>query len=270
MIIPRLKLALNFCCFGFCAAALADLNSLLEPVNEPPGPVAVRVSPVESAVLPKSTRELPPIIDQEAIAQRLAMLLQARMNEAGKLRLKFLKAWRPLQPRTDNWHVEILEYPASGFTRSFLLSFKLEVDGQDAGTFQMPVRAELWRDVYFARRAMTTEALVDADELLIRNIDLLELHNPAIPADADLRDYEMTRSVSAGRPLLWRDVKLIPLVREGEVVEAVCEEGMLSITMKAVALESGGRSDFIRIRNPQSHKDIQAEVIDDKKVRVHF
>ncbi len=252
---------------GLCPSVQADLNSLLEPIDKPE-PLVTKAPRVASTEPERP--ELPPLIDARAITERLALLLQARFNEPGKLKLGFLKAWRPLQPRTEDWHVEITEYPGAGLTSSFLLGFKLQVDGQPAGTFRLPVRAQLWREVFFAQRSLNTGTVVVEDELMIREIDLLEMHNPVVAADADMRDFEMVRTVTAGRPLLWRDVKTIPLVREGEVIEAVCDDGLLHISMKAVALEDGGRGEFIRIRNLQTKKDIQAEVIDDKKARVHF
>ncbi|MGF1449101.1 MAG: flagellar basal body P-ring formation chaperone FlgA [Opitutales bacterium] len=250
-----------------CIGAHADLGSLLEPIEQPVPPVTK--APRVTSTQPERP-ELPALIDTRVITERLGLLLQARFNEPGKLKLSFLKAWRPLQPRTGDWHVEITEYPAAGLTSSFLLAFKLEVDGQDAGSFRLPVRAQLWREIFFARRTLNTGTVVAEDELMIREVDLLDMHNPSVAATADLRDFEMVRTVAAGRPLLWRDVKTIPLVREGEVIEAVCDDGLLHISMKAVALEDGGRGDFIRVRNLQTKKDIQAEVIDDKKARVHF
>jgi flagella basal body P-ring formation protein FlgA len=155
-------------------------------------------------------------------------------------------------------------------TSSFLLRFRLEVDGEEVGTWRIPMRASLTREVYFAGKTLPSGSAVDEETLLIRQIDTLELHNPAVAATESIDGFELTHTVSRGRPLLWRDLKTIPLVRSGEVVEAVAEDGLLHISMKAVALEDGGQDEFIRVRNPQSNKDLEAQVIDEKKVRVHF
>jgi len=70
--------------------------------------------------------------------------------------------------------------------------------------------------------------------------------------------------------LTWHDLARRPLVRKGDLVEATAREGTLYVTMKALALENGARGDIINLRNPESHKEISAQVVDDGHVEIRF
>jgi flagella basal body P-ring formation protein FlgA len=61
-----------------------------------------------------------------------------------------------------------------------------------------------------------------------------------------------------------------PVVRKGQVVEVVAQSGMLAISMKAMALESGAMGDQIRLRNLENRREINGEVINENKVQIHF
>jgi len=50
----------------------------------------------------------------------------------------------------------------------------------------------------------------------------------------------------------------------------IATEGALMISLKAKAIEDGADGDLIRVSNLSTNKKFQAQVIDDKKVRVLF
>ena len=57
---------------------------------------------------------------------------------------------------------------------------------------------------------------------------------------------------------------------EGQVVEVVAQNGMLAISMKALALENGTTGEQIRLRNLESRREINGEVINENKVHIRF
>ena len=73
-----------------------------------------------------------------------------------------------------------------------------------------------------------------------------------------------------GRPLTCKDIALAPMVRKGAVVEVVAGDGNLSISMKGLAMGTGGMGDSITIRNLDTRKDFQARVVNRNSVRVAF
>ena len=61
-----------------------------------------------------------------------------------------------------------------------------------------------------------------------------------------------------------------PVIRKGQVVEVVAQNGMMAISMKALALENGTTGKQIRLRNLESRREINGEVINENKVHIHF
>ena len=73
-----------------------------------------------------------------------------------------------------------------------------------------------------------------------------------------------------GGVLTWRDIARRPLVKKGEVVEVSAVDGLLFVTMKALAMESGAQGDTVTVRNPESQKNFAAVVTDENRVQVRF
>ena len=61
-----------------------------------------------------------------------------------------------------------------------------------------------------------------------------------------------------------------PVIRKGQVVEVVAQQGLLAISMKALALESGAAGDLIKLRNLESRREINGQIINESKVQIHF
>jgi flagella basal body P-ring formation protein FlgA len=67
-----------------------------------------------------------------------------------------------------------------------------------------------------------------------------------------------------------RDVVEKPVIRKNQIVEVVANRGALTITMKAQALESGAVKALIRMRNLDSKREFNAQVIDETRANVVF
>ena len=63
---------------------------------------------------------------------------------------------------------------------------------------------------------------------------------------------------------------LPPVIRRGDVVQVVAESDTLRITTQAVAQDSGGVGEMIRVMNARSRQNIHAEVVNGQTVRVTF
>ena len=74
----------------------------------------------------------------------------------------------------------------------------------------------------------------------------------------------------AGRLLTWRDIARRPLVKKGNIVEVSAADGLLLVTLKALAMENGAQGDTVTVRNPESQKTFAAIVVDENRVQVRF
>jgi flagellar basal body P-ring formation protein FlgA len=92
----------------------------------------------------------------------------------------------------------------------------------------------------------------------------------ALPAAVGDQTFVFARAINPGRVVTWRDIARRPLVKKGDMVEVSAAEGNLSISMKALALQSGAQGEAVTLRNLESRKDFTAFVVDENHVQVRF
>jgi flagella basal body P-ring formation protein FlgA len=147
---------------------------------------------------------------------------------------------------------------------------KLTSNGQSLGEFQIPLRAELWREVWVADGRLDRGQAVDRSFVSAQKVDVLREHESLLTSDTDPTAFDVAQSVAPGRPLTRRDVSERPVIHKGEVVDVIARQGAFAIRMKALALENGITRDLIKMRNLESHRDFTAQVINENQVEVHF
>lgn len=78
------------------------------------------------------------------------------------------------------------------------------------------------------------------------------------------------RMIPAGTPLVERLVDLPALIRRGDIVQIIAEQGPLRIIARGEARRNGRRGERIPVRNLDSRKQIMARVVDAQTVHVEF
>jgi flagella basal body P-ring formation protein FlgA len=205
---------------------------------------------------------------QDDFVSALTRELSAHFNLEGELQVELLRAWTPPPVVARDWQVVITEHPSVA-TSAMLLRCRILADGQTTAESSITLRASLWRDVWVARQPLTYGALFDPTLLEIRRVDLFR-DRDALPAAVGDQTFIFARAVNAGRVVTWRDIARRPLVKKGAMVEVSAAEGNLSISMKAMALQSGAQGEAVTLRNLESRKDFTAFVIDENRVQVRF
>ena len=91
----------------------------------------------------------------------------------------------------------------------------------------------------------------------------------ALPVSA-LQDgsLELAENISAGVPLVSRSVRPHDVILRGKLLDAIVQEGTLSISVKVEALENGRLGQSIRVRNIKSRKDFLGKVQNEQTVYV--
>jgi flagella basal body P-ring formation protein FlgA len=131
-------------------------------------------------------------------------------------------------------------------------------------------RAQLWRDAWSARTPMERGASLDPASCDVRRIDALRDREALSTAILQPGEWMFQRSVPAGRLLSWRDVARRALVRKGDVIEVAAVDGSLQVTLKAQALQDGGRGETVRVRNLDSKREFAALVVAPNRAEVRF
>jgi flagella basal body P-ring formation protein FlgA len=225
------------------------------------------LAPVLALAAPAPGVAVSPLTQDAAVAA-LSRDLAAHFNLEGELQLELLRAWTPPAVVAGDWQVVVTEYPSVAST-AMLLRCHWLADGVPAGEATLTFRAALWRDAWVARQPMASGALFDPAALETRRVDLFR-DRDALPANVGDQTFVFARAVNPGRLVTWRDVARRPLIRKGDLVEVTAADGMLSITMKAIALQSGAQGEAVTLRNLESRKDFTAFVIDENRAQVRF
>ncbi len=238
----------------------AQGDQSLSAFRSPPAALSPQLAPANPVAAYTLTRE-------QALAA-LAQQLVEHFNLEGDLQLELVRPWAEPAPADAPVTLTIAEFPAQPAS-SLLLRIRLESAGSPLGEITFMVRLQLLRDAWVARQPANRGDLVDPAALDVRRIDVLREHD-VLPADAADRNLTFARSVAAGRILTWRDVARRALVRKGDLVEVAAIDGPLTVTLKALALQSGAAGETVTVRNLESKKEIMAQVIAENRVQVRF
>lgn len=208
-----------------------------------------------------------PLAQEELIAL-LTREVTAHFNLEGDLQLSLVRAWTPPARVAAAWSLDVAEFPAFA-SASMLVRGRVLADGEPVAETTFVLRASLWREAWAARQPLVAGTVFDPASLEARRVDLLR-ERDALPAAVGDGSFIFARSLAAGRLLTWHDIARRPLVRKGDIVEVAAVEGGLTVTVKALALESGGRGDRVTVRNTDSRRDFTATVTNENRVEVRF
>lgn len=208
------------------------------------------------------------LAQSELVEQLTAVLQRDHARDRGELELRPGRTWAPVAVPDEPFTLKVLDLPGSGLTPSFIARFELVAGHERLGPWQLPVTAKIWREVTVARSPLRREqALADAD-LARERRDVLTLREQPFEAAQPELAYEVAESVPAGMPLTMRSVRLRPVVRRGQMVEAQLRDAGFLISMKVEVLDPGAPGQTVRVRNPQSRREFKGKVKDEQTIVV--
>jgi flagella basal body P-ring formation protein FlgA len=272
---PRALLTLLAASLALAVPATAQLDHLLAPVGGSTQVAALSRAGVPAAVATHEAATSSPApgglsLTAEALLAELEKQLGDHFSTDGELKLALLRGWTPLALPAQDWAVAVTEWPQGGISSTFFLRAKIFSGGETVADIQLPLKAQLLQEVWLAANRLDKGQTLDRSLLATQKVDVIRERGALLPASTDPGKLEVAMTIPAGRALTKRDVVAKPVVRKGQAVEATGTVGLLHVRMKAVALENGATGDVIKLRNLETRKDFNAQVLDENKVQVHF
>jgi flagella basal body P-ring formation protein FlgA len=203
----------------------------------------------------------------DALCTAIARDLTAHFGLEGDLEVELARPWTPEAPLADGWTLSVVSFPPTAASTMIVRCQVKDRSGSQEPTFIL--RASLWRDAWSVKVPVKAGDPFDASDLEAQRSDALR-DRDLVPASIDGGGFIFARSVPVGRLLTWHDIARHPLVRKGETVVVTASEGLLSVSIKGLALESGAQGDTISVRNTESQKIFSALVTDENHVQVQF
>ncbi len=207
--------------------------------------------------------------EEEMVSAVTSRLQQDQLKDRAELELRTTRPWISAPVPDEPLSIRIVELPASGLSSIFLCRFEVATTNNEVvGSWQATFSAKAWRQVWIPSTALRRGMSVSDAPLSLERRDILNLREPLAEFSAADSSLEIADFVPASTPLLARHIKIRPSVRRGQRVEAVITDGALAITLKVEALEDGIEGQTIRIRNPQSKRDLVGRVKNENTVIV--
>lgn len=176
---------------------------------------------------------------------------------------------RPISIPTGTDSLRVAQAPSRPAS-SMLLRVQFLGAGAVLSEANLAFRVQLWRDVWVAQEPLMRGQAVDPFQLSTQRVDTLR-EGGAVPVEAISGiDFIYYRSIPAGRVLNWRDLVRRPVIQRGQLIEVAAIDRGLSVTMKGLALENGAVGELIRIRNPESRREIAALVVGEGRAEIRF
>jgi len=206
------------------------------------------------------------------LLSEIAQELSAHFNAEGELQLEVMRPWLPVKGPAEaasGVTARLAEFPTA-LASTLLLRVRVIEASQEPREETVLCRAQLWRDAWVVQTPADRGAAFDPTQCDARRIDALR-ERDAIPASfVNSSDWSYLRPVPAGRLLTWRDLSRRALVRKGQVIDVSALDGSLHVSLKALAMQDGGKGETVRVRNLESRREFAALVVGENRAQVRF
>jgi flagella basal body P-ring formation protein FlgA len=221
------------------------------------GPTRVRV-----------TRRVRAMEEAELTSLIAAAVQNEYVKDLGELELRFSSPWQTVMVPDEPLSVTLTQMPANGVNANFLAGFDLWNGKERVGHWQAVFQARVWRQLPVAHSTLLRGQLLrDADVTLERR-DALALRDVVLQISKDDNSLALVENISAGQVVPNRAVRPRPVLKRGQVVDGIFEQGTLSISLKVEILEDGLVGQTIRVRNPNTRRELYGKVQNEETVRI--
>ncbi len=206
--------------------------------------------------------------EAELVELLTATLQRDYVKEKGELELNLKRSWPGCLVTDEPLTLHVLELPNAGVTPSCIVRFELRAGERALGNWQATLQARIWREVWVARSALKRGQPVAGADIARERRDILPLRDTVAEFASGDSAYETAEPLAVGAPLLARSIRLRPVIRRGQLTDALVRDGSLSISLKVEALEDGAPGQVIRARNPVTRRDLTGRVLDEQTILI--
>jgi flagella basal body P-ring formation protein FlgA len=208
-------------------------------------------------------------LEEEELRTLLSAALSQRRNqEGGEWELRLTRPWTPILVPDEPLTAEILEPALNRITSICILRFELRSGQKTVGSWQTPVQARFWRQIPVAQAHLRRGQLLREADFANERRDVLALRDPLLELPTQAALYELAESVAPGVPLTARAIRLKPVLARGQMADAIIHDGAMMISLKVEVLEEGVPGQVVRVRNPQSRRELRGKVLDEQTIAI--
>ena len=200
------------------------------------------------------------VISSDKILQIIDAFIHDNFKQIVQAKISFFPSAQPLPFSLPagklTWQVIPSDPQIIGSSR-FAIIFS--VDGRVRKNMSVRGRLEVLAQVVVMRGDITKGTILGPQHLAMMVQDVGQLHDP-IFNPRDVLGKRLLVSLKSGRPLARNQVAFPPLVKKGDLVRIILQQGSLYLTATGIARTNGAANDTIRVQNTASKKIVYCRV----------
>lgn len=143
-------------------------------------------------------------------------------------------------------------------------------NGRVVRNITVRIDVEALTDMVVALRQIEYGASITAADLVLQKMEITQNSHLAARTIEEVVGKKARTTLRTNQPIRSDQIEKIPLIKSGQMVTIIAENGVIKISVNGIAHSSGAEGDIIRVQNLTSLKEIPAKVIDASTVQVAF
>jgi flagella basal body P-ring formation protein FlgA len=197
-----------------------------------------------------------------------AALQKDYVGGRGTLEIHFTRPWQATNVPDETLSIQLTDLPPAGVLPNLVAGFELWCGKERIGVWQAPLQARVWREIPVAHSPILRGQLLREADITLERRDMLSQHEACIEFPVTDNLLEATGSIQAGMPVTSRLTRGRPVLRRGQIVEAIFHEGSMTISLKVEALEDGAVGQTVRVRNPKTRRELYGKIQNEDLVAI--
>lgn len=217
----------------------------------------------------KATRLTPQKIRSHAEAF-LTSWINTRCSISGaSVHIQPVNEIRPVTLPYGEVAVEVQPVSPNSIGGTVPLNFAVSVDGRECEKRVILFKIEIFKEVVIAAHNLDKNKAIESEDLRIAVRDIGE-HLDVFFQKDELTGKRSRMPIPEGAVITGKMVEALPVVFQGDLVTIIIESSAFRITAQGKAKEDGAPGQIIQVVNTSSLKEIPAQVIGEKLVKVAF
>jgi flagella basal body P-ring formation protein FlgA len=241
---------------GQVLAALKTPDSDLPP-GEWTGPERIRIV--------RRTRALK---ETELKEMLTAVLQRDYVRDRGELERQFPRPWLPIAVPDEALELKVADVPVAGVAPHFIVRFELRTGQETLGKWQTAAQAKIWKEIWVTAAPLKRGQILGAADNVRERRDILSQLDLLVNPPGEESPIELIENLAAGAPIYLRSIRPHPIMHRGDLVQALIQDGSMSVSLKVEVLEEGAFGQAIRVRNPETRRELRGKVQNEQTVLV--
>ncbi len=150
------------------------------------------------------------------------------------------------------------------------IDLRILVDKERYRTIPLTYSIHVYGTAVTARRTIFPGEEINVENAVLQKVQLPGEPEEPVHSFEALKGRLSGKTIEAGAVVTVQDLRLVPLVEKGQAVDVILKSGLLTIRMRGIAQTDGFFGATVRVRNPESKKDVFGKVVDRGTVEIRM